>query len=118
MLGWRAGAIWVGLLVAYGTACTIHERTLEYESTGGSGPAPASCNLTATDDLCQSCLKTYCCSEMSTCFQSTDCSALLTCKTTEVPDCEAQYPGGVVPYNAAIKCGVDRCSEFCSSTGA
>jgi hypothetical protein len=119
-------------LTLLGLACTVHERSLEYDDTGGTtgaggggggtaggGGGNATCNSSSTSP-CSACINAHCCSEFNACYGSKACQDLLSCEAdctgTACNACTTQYPTGVTPLNALLNCSTLSCQSQCSSS--
>lgn len=90
---------------------------------GGTGGSSNCGDLALTDPACQSCMDSYCCTEMAACDSTSQCYGLLGCiqqncaTATDVGACAEQYcsayADGVTAYNAVNMCLENNCLSAC-----
>jgi hypothetical protein len=80
-----------------------------------------SCDVTATDDACVTCAKTYCCGDYQACFQDTNCSCLVGClyqggTTAACTSADACGPLSEVSTSTSL-CLTSACPVQCAAVG-
>jgi hypothetical protein len=85
----------------------------------GVGPDGGVCAPSATDDACNTCLKTHCCNELGACTADPDCVALSICVVNCGSDqtcgnnCVTQHTEGFNTIGPLIQCTNASCGTAC-----
>lgn len=77
------------------------------------------CSQQSSDDVCDRCIKSSCCSETQACGETPACQSLskciANCSTNACYNtCESNYPGGVSSLMDLLTCVSDSCTDACS----
>src|SRR5258705_576308 len=103
------------------TATTATGTTTTGTGTGtggaGGGP-PGNCPAMANDDMCTTCLKSKCCSEINACASDAQCAGLSMCAAACadnacIQNCFNQFPQGLNALQAILDCQMTNCATEC-----